>query len=317
MPYKILIATRSFGATSKKPWEVLSKAQCEIIKSDMSQKITEDRLIGLLEGVDGAIVGVVPMTARVLEQSPRLKVVSMHGVGFDHIDTEAAANQGVIIANCPNANDQAVADLTIGLMIAIARQIPIAEMEMRNHIWKRYMGRELWRKTLGIIGLGHIGRDVAKRARGFDMNVVAYDPYVDPMLATTFGVHLTSFGEVLAAADFLSLHTDLNEATRDMIGTEEFKAMKSGAYLINTARGGLVDEAALYQALSKKQIAGAALDVFVNEPPWDCPLLELENLIVTPHIGAHTQEAIERVGVLAAQNVVQALETGEPVYRIA
>jgi len=316
MAYKILIATRSFGTTSEKPWQVLAEVDCEIIKADMSQKMTEERLIELLKGVDGAIVGVVPMTARVMQQSPQLKAVSMHGVGFDHIDTEAAAKQGIIVANCPGTNDQAVADLTIGLMIAIARKIPFVDQEMRNQIWRRHSGCELWRKTLGIIGFGRIGRDVTKRALGFDMKVVAYDPYVSRDQAEALDVTLIAFDEVIASADFLSLHTNLNEETRNMIGATQFEIMKPGAYLINTGRGELVDEAALYQALVKGRIAGAALDAFVNEPPWDSPLLKLDNVILTPHVGAHTQEAIERVGVLAAQNVIQALQTGKPVYRV-
>lgn len=278
--------------------------------------MSEDRLIELLKDVDGAIVGVVPVTARVLEQSPKLKVVSMHGVGVDHIDTEAALKYGIIVANCPGANDQAVADLTIGLMIAIARKIPFADQEIRNQIWARHSGCELWRKTLGIIGLGRIGRNVTKRALGFDMNVMAYDPYVSRNQADDLGIILTSFDEVIATADFLSLHTELNDETRNMIGAMQFEAMKPTAYLINTGRGELVDEYALYHALTTGQIAGAALDAFVHEPPWGSPLLELDNLILTPHIGAHTQEAIERVGILAAQNVVQALQTGEPVYRV-
>lgn len=316
MAYKVLIATRSFGSTSQKPWDVLAEAGCELVQADMSQKMTEERLIELLADVDGAIVGVVPLTARVLENAPKLKVVSAHGVGVDHIDVKAAARQGVIVANCPGTNDQPVADLAIGLMIAIARKIPSVDRELRQGHWGRHSGSELWNKTLGLIGLGRIGRGVAKRALGFDIKVLAYDPYVSQEQVRSLDVSLTSFDEVIAASDFLSLHAVLNDETRNMMGAAQFRAMKPSAYLINTSRGGLVDEAALYQALTEGQIAGAALDTFVNEPPLGSPLLQLDNLVVTPHIGAHTKEAIERVGVLAAQNVVQALQTGEPVYRV-
>ncbi len=283
----------------------------------MSQKMTEDRLIELLDGVEAAIVGVVPMTAHVLENAPRLRVVSAHGVGVDHIDLEAATRLGVIIANCPGANDQAVADLTIGLMVSIARQIPQVDRDVRGGKWGRYEGSELWKKTLGLIGLGRIGRGVAKRASGFDMQVLAYDPYVDEKQAEAIGVRMTSLEEVIASADFVSLHAALTEETRNMIGKRELEQMKLSAFLINTARGGLVDEEALYTALVEGKLAGAALDAFTSEPPVDSPLLELRNVVITPHIGAHTKEAIERVGVLAAQNVVQALHTGEPVYRVA
>jgi D-3-phosphoglycerate dehydrogenase len=316
MTYKVLIATRSFGSTSQKPWDVLTEAGYELLQADMSQKMTEDRLIELLVDVDGAIVGVVPLTARVLQEAARLKVVSAHGVGVDYIDLEAAARRGVMVANCPGTNDQAVADLAIGLMIAIARKIPAVDGDLRQGKWGRHSGSELWNKTLGLIGLGRIGRGVAKRALGFDMKVLGYDPYVSQQTLGSLDVTLTSFDELIAAADFLSLHASLNDETRNMIGAAQLQAMKPGAYLINTSRGGLVDEGALYQALTGGQIAGAAMDTFVNEPPLGSPLLELDNVVLTPHIGAHTKEAIERVGVMAARNVVQALQTGEPVCRV-
>ncbi len=282
----------------------------------MSQKMTEQRLIELLNGMDGAVVGVVPMTDRVIESASSLKVVSMHGVGFDHVDLEAAARKGLIVANCPGANDQAVADLAIGLMVAIARRIPFADQDVRNGKWGRYQGTELWKKTLSLIGLGRIGRGVAKRALGFEMQVLAYDPYVDEVQAEAIGVRMSSFEEVITAADFLSLHATLTEETRHMIGKRELERMKPSAFLINTARGGLVDEEVLYAALAEGRLAGAGLDAFAAEPPTGSPLLQLENVVLTPHIGAHTQEAIERVGVLAARNVVQALRTGEPVHRV-
>lgn len=316
MTSRVLVATRSFGSTSQKPWDVLAEAGCEVVKSDMKGEINEDRLIDLLKDIDGAVVGVVPMTARVLEASPRLKVVSMHGVGVDHIDLQAAARQGVVVANCPGANDQAVADLAIGLMIAVARQIPSADLALRQEQWGRYSGSELWNKTLGLIGYGRIGRGVAKRALGFDMNVIVYDPYILPEQIGLPGVQLIDLEEVITSADFLSLHAALTPETRGMFGEAQFHSMKSTAFFINTARGGLVDEAALYQALSQKWIAGAALDVFVDEPPLGSSLLGLENIVVTPHIGAHTQEAIERMGVMAAQNVVQMLQGGQPLHRV-
>lgn len=316
MSYKILVATRSFGSTSSKPWDVLNQAGCEIVKADMSQKMTEERLIELLQGVDGAIIGVVPMTAHVLENAPALKVVSMHGVGVDHIYLTAAARRGVVIANCPGTNDQSVADLTIGLMISIARNIPSLDGKVRRAGWGANVGNELWKKTIGLVGLGRIGRGVAKRALGFDMQVLAYDPYVKSGDVEQ-GISLVSFEEVLKEADYVSLHAALSEETRHMIGAAQLKIMKPTAYLINTARGALVDEAALYNALAQKQIAGAALDVFNEEPPKDSPLLQLENLVITPHIGAHTRESIERMGVMAAENVLRTLQGGQPYHRVA
>ncbi len=316
MSYKVLVATRSFGTTSEKPWQVLAEAGFELVKADMSQPMTEERLINLIADVEGAIVGVVPMTTQVLKHALALKVISMHGVGVDHIDLDTATARGIIVANCPGVNDQAVADLTIGLMVAVARRLPFVDQELRCQKWGRHRGSELWRKTLGLIGLGYIGRGVAKRVQGFEMNILVYDPYVSPKEVESLGARLTSFEEVVTESDFLSLHAVLNDETQNMIGADQLEAMKNTAFLINTSRGGLVDEAALYRALTEGQIAGAALDAFVTEPPWGSPLLELDNVILTPHIGAHTNEAIERVGVLAAQNIVQALQTGEPVFRV-
>jgi len=316
MSYKILVATRSFGSTSSKPWDVFEQAGCEIVKADMSQKMTEERLIELLQGVDGAVIGVVPMTAHVLEQSPTLKAVSMHGVGVDHIDLTAAAQRGVVIANCLGMNDQSVADLTIGLMISAARDLPSVDRKVREGGWGAHAGSELWKKTIGLVGLGRIGRGVVKRALGFDMRVLAYDPYVkaDDLEQE---ISLVSFDEVLQESDFVSLHAALTDETRHMIGAKQLQAMKPTAYLINTSRGALVDESALYASLSNKQIAGAALDAYEVEPPKDNPLLQLENIVVTTHIGAHTRESIERVGVMAAENVLQSLQGGQPHYRVA
>jgi len=317
MTGRVLVATRSFGSTSQKPWEVLTEAGCEVVKADMKGEMTAERMIDLLNNnIDGAVVGVVPMTARVLENAPQLKVVSMHGVGVDHIDLDAAERLGIVIANCPGTNDQAVADLALGLMIAVARRIPAADNALRGGQWGKYSGSELWNKTLGLIGYGRIGRGVAKRALGFDMDVLVYDPYIQPDQVGLPGVKLTSFEDVITSADFLSLHAALTDETQKMIGAEQLAKMKPTAFLINTARGGLIDEQALFEALSQKRIAGAGLDVFIEEPPLGSSLLTLSNLVLTPHIGAHTQEAIERMGVMAAQNVVLTLQGGQPHHRV-
>ena len=316
MTHKVLIATRSFGSTSPRPFRLLEKAGYALVKADMSLEMTEARLIGLLKGISGTIIGVVPMTAHVLNNAPDLKVISAHGVGVDHIDLGAAANRGIIVTNCPGANAASVSDLTIGLMIAVARSIPRSEVKLRQGDWGRHHGSELYLKTLGIIGLGHIGMGVAKRAMGFDMTVLVYDPYVVDVPEAFSKVTFASLEEVLQQSDFISLHIPLNDATRNLIGGPELAAMKPEAFLINTARGGLVDEQALYRALSDRQIAGAAFDCFVNEPPTGSPLLELANMVMTPHIGAHTRESIERVGVVAAQNVIDSLSGREPLFRV-
>jgi len=316
MSYKILVATRSFGSTSYRPLDILEATGCELVRADMSIPMTEDRLVELLDGVQGAIIGVVPMTERVIKNSPSLKVVSMHGVGVDHIDLQAAANAGVVIANCLGSNDQAVADLAFGLMISVAREIPKIDRSIRQGDWGRHKGSELWNKTLGLIGLGYIGRGVAKRALGFDMKVLVYDPYITQEESEAVGATLVPFETVIAESDFLSLHAPMNDETNRMIGSQQLEAMKESAYLINTARGSLVDEAALFKALTDGQIAGAALDVYTNEPPKDGPLLGLDNIVLTAHIGSHTVEAIERMGVMAAENVLMTLSGGEPHFRV-
>ena len=223
---------------------------------------------------------------------------------------------GVVIANCLGTNDQSVADLTLGLMISIARNIPSVDASLRKGGWGAHAGTELWSKTLGLVGLGRIGRGVANRALGFDMKVLAYDPYVRQE-DNLPGISLTSLEDVLGQADYVSLHAALTEETRHMIGADQLNIMKPTAYFINTSRGALVDEDALYNALSQKQIAGAALDVFNEEPPKDSPLLGLENVVVTAHIGAHTRESIERVGIMAAENVLRTLKGGQPHNRVA
>jgi len=209
-----------------------------------------------------------------------------------------------------------MADLTIGFMIAIARNIPGVERKLRQGAWGCHQGSELFQKTLGIIGLGHIGSGVAKRAMGFDMKVLVYDPYLHSVPKELPEIQLVSFENIIRLADFVSLHAPLNDDTRNIIGPEELAAMKPGAYLINTARGGLVDEQALFNALNTRKIAGAAFDCFVDEPLTGSPLLGLDNIVVTPHIGAHTKESIERVGVVAAQNVINSLKGQEPLYRV-
>jgi D-3-phosphoglycerate dehydrogenase len=316
MTPKILVATRSFGSTSSEPWDVLAAAGCETVKADMTQKMTETHLVDLLDGIHGAIVGVVPMTARVMAESRDLKVVSAHGVGVDHIDLKAAAEKGVVIANCPGANTASVCDLTIGLMIAASRNIPAVDRAVRRGEWARYHGSELWRKTLGIVGLGHIGLGVAKRALGFDMTVLAHDPFIDGTPEQLPQIQTVSLDGILQQSDFVTLHAPLTNQTHHIIGSDELAVMKPDAYLINTARGGLVDEGALFKALSAGQIAGAAFDCFADEPPVNSPLLELENLVLTPHIGAHTKESIKRVGVMAAENVVAVLTGNEPHNRL-
>nr|WP_218852925.1 phosphoglycerate dehydrogenase [Microbacterium immunditiarum] len=249
-----------------------------------------------------------------LSAAPQLKVVARAGVGLDNVDIKAATAAGVMVVNAPTSNIISAAELTIGHILSLARHIPAAHASLAGGAWKRsaYTGTEIFEKTVGIIGLGRIGGLIAERLRAFGVRVVGYDPYVTPARASQLQVELLSFDEVLAQSDFVTVHMPKTPETTGMIGTEQLSSMKRTAYLVNVARGGLVDEDALYQALSDGVIAGAALDVFTSEPPVDGGsahrLLTLPNVVVTPHLGASTDEAQEKAGISVARSVKLALE---------
>jgi D-3-phosphoglycerate dehydrogenase len=307
MAPQVLIATRSFGSASPKPMQMLMDAGVEIVRVDANSPSVQDEILELVPETSAIIVGLVPITKKIIEKSTKLKIVSMYGVGVNHIDLEAARKKGVIVTNCPGSNDQAVADLTMGLMITVARNIPQIDRDIRDGYWKKYLGGELWQKKLGLIGLGNIAKGVVHRAKGFGMKISAYDPYASTDVADAHGVQLVSFEEVVSESDFISLHAPLTEETKCMFGREQFKRMMPTTYLINTARGGLVDEQALYVALSNGEIAGAGLDVFVEEPLKDSRLVELKNIVLTAHTGTHTKESIERMGIMTVENVLRVL----------
>lgn len=316
MAPKILIATRSFGSSSPKPLQMLQDAGAEVVWADANSPTVHDEILELVSETSAIIVGLVPITEKIIERSSHLKVISMYGVGVNHIDLDAARRKGVIVTNCPGSNDQAVADLTMGLMLAVARNIPRIDWDIRKGSWGKYLGAELWQKRLGLIGFGNIAKGVAHRARGFDMQISAYDPYASAEIAEAHGVSLTSFEELITESDFVSLHAPLNKETMCMFGSEQFRQMKSTSYLINTARGGLVDEQALFAALSDGEIAGAGLDVFVEEPLTDSRLVQLDSVVLTAHTGTHTRESIERMGIMAVDNVLSVLRGEIPANRI-
>ncbi len=252
------------------------------------------------------------VTDALLAQAPKLRIVGRAGVGVDNIDLDAATGRGIVVTNTPGGNAASVAEHALALMLSLARSVPQLNAAMHAGRWEKSgaTGAELRGKTLGLIGLGRVGAEVARRARGMEMRVVAHDPYLRPELAAEWGVELAPLAEVLAQADYLSLHTGLSAATEKMINAESIAKMKRGARLINTARGELVDEVALADALRSGQLAGAGLDVFAVEPPKDSPLLALPNVVATPHVAGSTAEAQEGVGVLIAQQVRDYLAEG-------
>ena len=251
------------------------------------------------------------VTAELLEAAPRLRVVGRAGVGIDNIDLDAATRRGILVMNTPGGNAVSVAEHTLALLLALARRIPTLNAAVHAGRWEKSIsGIELRGKTLGLVGLGRVGVEVARRARALEMRVLATDPYIGAKVAEELGVALVALDELLARSDFLSLHTALSSATERILNAATFAKMKRGARLINTARGELVDEAALAEALRSGHLAGAAVDVFAEEPPRNSPLLGLPNLIATPHVAGSTEEAQEEVGYLIAQQVREFLAEG-------
>jgi D-3-phosphoglycerate dehydrogenase len=250
---------------------------------------------------------------------PRLRLVARAGVGVDNIDLDAARQRNVVVVTAPEASTVAVAEHTLALMLAMARRIPDAALAVRNGVWAKaeYLGVELHGKTLGLIGLGRIGRAVATRATAFGMGLIGYDPYLEASALRAAGVEPTDMETVLSTADFVSLHVPLTDETHGLLGREQLARMKPGARLVCTARGGLIDETALLEALESGHLAGAALDVFETEPPGNTALIQQPRLIATPHLGAQTAEAQDRVSTEIAREVLNVLH-GEPArWRVA
>ncbi|MBZ4654187.1 MAG: phosphoglycerate dehydrogenase [Bacillota bacterium] len=310
---KVLVTALSFGKHSDEPLRILQDAGLEVHKNPLGRPMTEEELCQYIPDYDGLLVGVDPVTTKVLEKGKKLKVVAKHGVGVDNIPLERARELGIKVTNCPDSNSEAVADLTFALMLAVARKIPLADKSTKEGQWLRLTGPELYGKTLGLLGFGAIGRRVALRAKGFSMEVLAYDKYPDEKFARENGVILTGLSEAIEKADFLSLHLPLTPETRNIINKTTLGEMKQGAFLINTARGELINEEDLLLALEEGRLAGAALDAFSPEPPdKNNPLLKLNNVVVSPHIGAYSYEANKRMGMAAAQNLVDALQGKTP-----
>ncbi len=266
-----------------------------------------------LSAASGLIVrSATRVTAELLESAPKLRVVGRAGVGVDNIDVEAATRRGILVMNTPGGNAVSVAEHTLALLLALARSVPQSNAAIHAGRWEKSaaLGIELRGKTLGLVGLGRVGTEVARRARALEMTILAHDPYVGPAVAREVDVELLPLPELLARSDFLSLHTSLSSSTEKMINAEAISRMKRGARLINCARGELVDEAALADALRSGHLAGAAVDTFAEEPPKNSPLLGLSNDIATPHVAGSTAEAQEEVGTLIAQQVRDFLAEG-------
>lgn len=286
--------------------EYIEQMRAAGLTVDVRDDITPEELMQVLPAYDGMIVrSRTKVRKPLIDACPNLKVIVRGGAGLDTIDYEYARSRGIVVMNTPSANSASVAELAIGYMFMLARSLYKSTSTLKNESWekKSFVGTELGGKTLGIIGYGNIGRLTATLARGLGMRVLVYVRH--PEAISPDGVEVVSLDELLAQSDFISLHLPKNEDSTNMIGREQFARMKDGVYIINCARGGILNEDALYEALTSGKVAGAALDVFAEEPPTDWRLLKLDNVIGSPHIGAQTKEAQARVGAEVAQKLIE------------
>lgn len=285
----------------------------EVVWNSWHGDRSEDELMHILQGMNGAIVSTDPFTRKVFEGARELKVVSRTGVGYDAIDVPAATEHGIAVCITPGTNNVAVAEYAFGLMLAAARRLIENHNEVIRGGWTRHQGRDLAGSTLGIIGLGNIGKELARRARAFDMKVIAFDPIQDIAFARSHGITYVPLDDLYRESDFVSLHLFLDAATRHIVNAERLALMKPRAYLINTSRGGTVDQDALYQALKERRIAGAALDVFEHEPlETNSHLRELDNVYLAPHVAGQTFNTALATGMMAAESVVKVLKGERP-----
>jgi len=314
---RILVTPTSFGKSQPEMRTQLEAQVGDVIYNTTGRPLTSDELTVLIPGIDGYIAGLDAIDRRVIDAADCLRVIARYGVGIDAVDLEAALEKGIVVTNTPGANSASVAELAVGLMLALARNIVSAAFATKSGSWPRLAGLSLAGKTVGLIGFGSIGRQVARRLAGFDCHILAYDPLVPESETAALGVCTLPMEEVIAQADFLSLHCPLNGHTRALVNAELIEKMKTGAFLINTARGELVDEVALLQALENGKLRGAALDVFANQPPEaDNPLLTLPQVIATPHMGAHSDGATNAMGWTALQDCLAVLRGEEVANRV-
>lgn len=299
-----VISTSSFDIDNNPHIQNLLQKGMQAITNPHRRKLTEDEIIELLkEGATGLIAGIEPLTERVFQSARNLKVISRCGAGLDSVDLIAAKNRGITVLNTPEAPAQAVAELTMGLILTVLRQIGQIDQSVRKGEWPRTQGRLLAAQTIGIIGLGHIGRRVARLCQAFEATVIAHDPYASQV---PDGVVLLSLEQLLATADIITLHLPYGPDTHHLLNAKAFAAMKPEAIVINAARGGLVDEHALLAALQAGKVSAAALDVFEQEP-YHGPLIESGNVILTSHIGSLARESRQRMEIEAAENLLQGL----------
>jgi len=303
--WRVLIGSRSFGRAFPEHIEALTAAGCDVAPNDVGRSLTAPELLERLPGCHAIVTGTDALTAEVIASAPQLRTIAKHGVGLDTVDVAAAQARGISVSTTPGTNHDSVADLALALLLAVVRHLPAQHASTTRGEWKPGLGTELRGRTLGLVGLGRIGREVALRAQAFGMAVCAHDPWADESWAHEHGVDLLELDVLLTRADVVSLHAPGGE--RPVLGREELAQMREGAIVINTARGSLLDEAALAEALQAGRLGGAGLDVFAHEPPEGSPLLGLDGVVATPHVGGRTRDAQRRMGEVCLANCLAGL----------
>lgn len=316
--YLVLATPRTFAQTNDAPIRLLEENGCEVVRLPRDGGDLTAQLAEYLPRADAVIAGLEPYDRTLLSTAKKLRVISRYGVGYDQVDLEAARELGIRVTITPGANSDSVADLAMALMLCAARQVCRMDGVIRaGGTEKPVTGVEVWKKTLGVVGTGRIGKGVIRRAAGFEMNVLAYDAYPDEAFLSAHGGQYVDLDTLFRESDFITLHCPLNEETRNLVDRARLAEMKPGAVLVNTARGGLVDESALYEALRAGKIGAAGLDVTETEPACASPLAGLSNCILTPHAGAATCEAGYRMGMMAAQNALDLLNGRDCPYVVS
>jgi D-3-phosphoglycerate dehydrogenase len=315
---RLLVTPTSYGKNDVRLKTELEAQVGEVIYNPTGKPLASEEVARLLPGIDGYIAGLDAIDSNALKTADRLKVISRYGVGVDNVDLAAAKEKGIIVTNTPGANSVSVAELAMGLILALARQIPEAVEAVHQGKWPRYAGISLEGKTIGILGLGAIGKQLARRLSGFDCKILAFDPFADAAFAKDNLVELTSMEDVIERSDFVSLHLPLLPETRSLVNENFLDRMKKGSFLINTSRGEVVDENALLKAIQSGHLKGAGLDAFAAEPPDpQNPLLTLPQVIATPHLGAQTDGATSNMGWLAMRDCLAVLKNEHASFRVA
>jgi D-3-phosphoglycerate dehydrogenase len=316
--FAVLVEARPFSVLDSAPMEKL-KASGIHVDDLRGSGIKDKNFIRALKQADALLCGNdLQVDDDLLDRAPKVKAIAKLGVGLDTVDVEAASRRGVVVFHTPGANNQAVADHTFALILSLARKIRYCDQSLREKRWEhtKIIGVEIWRKTIGIIGLGAIGRCVALRAKGFQMKIVACDPYWPAEFAAEQKIEKLSLDELLKVSDIVTIHAPLTPENKELINAKTLGLMKPAAILINAARGGIVSETDLHQALKAGQIAGAGLDVFEQEPPDDSPLLELENVVLTPHTAAFTHEAMNTMSMGVVDQLIDYYHGKKPVHLV-